>query len=131
VNLDKDEMAMPENANFYIPNLSREEMDELIQQAKEKKIKFILDGNDKNIVKLKLYNPLLDKYAVFCLNRGKNKNYFKSLWFITEQGKLLYDPTYRESFFVNKNEKNVKNEKDLIDTCRKVKNKNNFKIEET
>ena len=37
MNLDKDEMAMPENANFYIPNLSREEMDELIHQAGKRK----------------------------------------------------------------------------------------------
>ena len=133
VNLERDEMAIPENANFYMPNLSREEMDELIQQAEKRKkeIKFILDGNDKNIVKLKLYNPLLDKYAVSYLNRDKNKNYFRSHGFITEQGKLLYDPVYRESLVVNKNEKKVKNEKDLIDTCREVKNKNNFKMKET
>ena len=133
VNLDKDEMAIPVSDNFYMPHLSREEMDELIQQAEKRKkeIKFILDGNDKNIVKLKLYNPLLDKYAISYLNSDKNKNYFKSNGFITEEGKLLYDPVYRESLIVNKNEKKVKNEKDLIDTCREVKNKNNFKMKET
>ena len=133
VQKEKDEEDIPGNDNFYMPNLSKEEIDDLIQLAEKRKreIKFILDGNDKNIVKLKLYNPLLDKYAISYLNNNKNKNYFKNRGFITEQGKLLYDPVYRESLMVNKKEKKVKDEKDLMDTCREVKNKNNFKMKET
>ena len=132
VQKEKDEEDIPENDNFYLPNLSREEIDDLIQQAEKRKkeIKFILDGNDKNVVKLQLYNPLLDKYAFSYLNNEKNKTYFKNKGFITEEGKLLYDPVYRESLMVNKKEKKVKNEKDLVDTCHEVKTKNNFKMKE-
>ena len=121
---------MHQNDQFYMPNLSNEEIDDLIQQAEKRKkeIKFILDGNNKNIAKLQLYNPLLDKYALSYLNKHNNKAYFKNRGFITEQGKLLYDPVYRESLIVNKHIKKVKNEKDLIATCREVKNKNNFKM---
>ena len=103
---------------------------EIIQKKRKKEIKFILDGNNKNIIKLKLYNPLLDKYAVSYLNNDKNKNYFKKYGFITEQGKLLYDPVYRESLLIGKNEKKVKNEKDLIKTCHEIITKNNFKMKE-
>ena len=129
---DVEEDDIPKNESFYLPNLKREEIEDLIEQAEKRKkeIKFILDGNNKNIIKLKLYNSLLDKYAVSYLNNEKNKNYFKNKGFITEEGKLLYDPVYRESLIFNKNEKKVKNEKDLIDTCRHVKEKNNFKMKE-
>ena len=130
--LEKNFMSSPTNESFYKPDLSATEIDELILQAerRKKEIKFILDGNNKNIVKLKLYNPLLDKYALSYLNKDKNKNYFKNCGFITEQGKLLYDPVYRESLAVNKNEKKVKNEKDLVKTCRDFISKNKFKIKE-
>ena len=126
------ENSRPKNDSFYMPNLNQEEIDNLISQAEKRKkeIKFILDGNNKNIIKLKLYNPLLDKYAVSYLNNDKNKNYFKKYGFITEQGKLLYDPVYRESLLIGKNEKKVKNEKDLIKTCHEIITKNNFKMKE-
>ena len=132
IKMEKEEFDIPQNDQFYMPNLSNEEINDLIQQAEKRKreIKFILDGNNKNIAKLKLYNPLLDKYALSYLNKDKNKDYFKNKGFITEQGKLLYDPVYRESLLVNKHEKKVKNEKDLIASCREFKNKNNFKMKE-
>ena len=132
VKMEKEELEIPQNDQFYTHNLSNEEIDDLIQQAEKRKkeIKFILDGNNKNIAKLQLYNPLLDKYALSYLNKHNNKAYFKNRGFITEQGKLLYDPVYRESLIVNKHIKKVKNEKDLIATCREVKNKNNFKMKE-
>ena len=115
-----------------MPNLTKKEIDDLIEQVEKRKneIKFILDGNDKNIVKLKLYNSLLDKNVISYLNNEKNKNYFKIKGFIDEEGKLLYDPVYKESLIVNKNEIKLENEKDLIDTCRDVKTRNNFKMKE-
>ena len=132
VQKDKDDVTLPENDNFYLPNLSKEEINDLINQAerRKKEIKFILDSNNKNASKLKLYNPLLDKYASSYINNIKNKTYFKRNGFITEGGRLLYDPVYRESLNVNKNEKKVKNEEDLIKTCHEVKTKNNFKMKE-
>ena len=132
VEKDKEEITLPENDNFYLPNLSNEEINDLINQAerRKKEIKFILDSNNKNASKLKLYNPLLDKYASSYLNNVKNKIYFRRNGFITEEGRLLYDPVYRESLNVNKNEKKVKNEKDLIQTCHDFKTKNNFKMKE-
>ena len=132
VQMEVDENSLPNSDSFYNPNLTKEEIDDLIQQAEKrrKEIKFILDGNNKNIVKLKLYNALLDKYAISYLSNDKNRHFFKNKGFITEEGKLLYDPVYRESVTVNKNAKKVKDEKDLIDTCRKIKEKNNFKMKE-
>ena len=132
VQKDKDEISIPENDNFYIPNLSKEEINDLIAQAerRKKEIKFVLDSNNKIASKLKLYNPLLDKYALSYLNNIKNKIYFKKSGFITEEGRLLYDPVYKESLNVNKHEKIVKNEKDLIKTCHEIKTKNNFRMKE-
>ena len=131
VNNDVEEDDLIED-NFYLPNLTKKEIDDLIEQVEKRKneIKFILDGNNKNIAKLKLYNSLLDKNAISYLNNEKNKNYFKIKGFIDEEGKLLYDPVYKESLIVNKNEIKLENEKDLIDTCRDVKTRNNFKMKE-
>jgi hypothetical protein len=132
IQMDKNEISIPQQDSFYMPNLNKDEIENLINQAEQRKkeIKFVLDGNNKNKSKLKLYNPLLDKYATSYINNNKNKTYFKNCGFITEQGRLLYDPVYRESLIVNKNERKIEDEKDLIQTCHEVKKKNNFKMKE-
>ena len=132
IQMEKNEIDVPEKDNFFMPNLTKEEIDNLINQAerRKKEIKFILDGNNKNAVKLQLYNPLLDKYATSYINNNKNKHYLKHCGFITDQGRLLYDPVYRESLLVNRNEKKIRNEKDLIKTCHEIKEKNDFKMKE-
>ena len=130
--LEKFDMPLPNEDYFYYPNLNKFEVDALIQNAynKKKEFKFILDCNNKNVVKLKLYNPLLDKFVFSYLNKNKNKDYLKTKGFINNKGKLLYDPVYRESLTVNKNEKIIKDEKDLYKTCHDFKTKNNFKMKE-
>jgi hypothetical protein len=82
------------------------------------------------VIKLKLYNPLLDKFVYSYLNKNRNKDFLKTKGFINNKGKLLYDPVYRESLIVNKNEKIIKNEKELYKTCHDFKTKNNFKMKE-
>ena len=132
IHMDKNEITIPEQDSFFMPNLNSNEIEDLINQAerRKKEIKFVLDGNNKNLAKLKLYNSLLDKYAISYTSNNKNKNFFKSCGFITEQGRLLYDPVYRESLLVNKNEKKIVDEEDLIQTCHEVKVKNDFKMKE-
>ena len=82
------------------------------------------------MIKLKLYNPLLDKHVFSYLKKNANKDILKIKGFINNKGKLLYDPVYRESLIVNKNEKFIKNEKELYKTCHDFKTKNNFKMKE-
>ncbi len=130
---EKNEMILPPNDdNFYYPNLNKVEIEALIEHAEQKKkeYKFILDCNNKNVIKLKLYNPLLDKYVFSYLNKNRNKNLLKNKGFINNKGKLLYDPVYRESTSINKREKIVKDEKELYKTCHDFKTKNNFKMKE-
>ena len=131
---EKNEMPLPpyDNCNFYYPNLNKYEIEGLIEHAakKKKECKFILDCNNKNVIKLKLYNPLLDKYVFSYLNKNTNKNILKTKGFINNKGKLLYDPVYRESLNINKNEKIIKDEKELYKTCHDFKTKNNFKMKE-
>ena len=130
--LDKNEMPLPKEDYFYYPNLKKNEVDGLIEHAarKKKEFKFILDCNNKNDIKLKLYNPLLDKYVFSYLNKNSNKDFLRTKGFINKKGKILYDPVYRESLVVNKNEKKIKNEKELYKTCHEFKTKNNFKMKE-
>ena len=129
---EKNGIPLPNDDNFYYPNLNKYEIKELIDHAakKKKEYKFILDCNNKNIPKIKLYNPLLDKYVFSYLNKNKNKDLLKNKGFINNKGKLLYDPVYRESLMINKNEKIIKDEKELFQTCHDFKTKNNFKMKE-
>ena len=129
---EKNSMPFPNNDNFFCPNLNKFELNSLIEHAvkKKKEYKFILDCNNKNVKKLKLYNPLLDKHVFSYLKKNGNKDILKVKGFINNKGKLLYDPVYRESLAINKNEKIIKNEKELYKTCHDFKEKNNFKMKE-
>ena len=129
---EKNGMKLPNGDNFYYPHLLKEEVAALIDHAEKKKkeYKFILDCNNKNVQKIKLYNPLLDKYVYSYLNKNINKSFLKDKGFINDEGKLLYDPVYRESLLINKHEKVVKDEKKLFQTCRDFKKKNNFRMKE-
>jgi hypothetical protein len=132
IHYEKNGMALPRDDSYYYPHLSKEEVKGLIEHAakKKKEYRFILDCNNKNSIKIKLYNPLLDKYVFSYLNKNKNKSFLKDKGFINDKGKLLYDPVYRESLLVNKYEKDVKDEKQLYQTCKDFKNKYNFKMKE-
>ena len=133
IELEKNEnKPIPDDENFFYPDIQKEEINSLIEHAQKKKKEyfFILDCNNKNETKLKLYNPLLDKYisSYFCSER--EKNFLKTNGFINHRGKILYDPVYKESNSVNKNEKFVKNEDDLLQTCHDFKIKNKCKMKE-
>jgi hypothetical protein len=64
------------------------------------------------------------------LKKNTNKDFLKTKGFINSKGKLLYDPVYRESLNINKNEKIIENEKELYQTCHDFKTKNHFKMKE-
>ena len=132
IGFEKYGMNLPKEDYFYYPNLNKYEVEALIEHANQKKkeYKFILDCNNKNVIKLKLYNPLLDKHVFSYLKKNTNKDILKIKGFINNKGKLLYDPVYRESLIVNKNEKYIKDEKELYKTCHDFKTKNNFKMKE-
>ena len=129
---EKNDMPLPKDDNFFYPNLNKNEVEGLIEHAakKKKEYKFVLDCNNLNTIKLKLYNPLLDKYVCSYLKKNTNKDFLKTKGFINNKGKLLYDPVYRESLNINKNEKIIENEKKLYQTCHDFKTKNNFKMKE-
>ena len=132
IDFEKNDLPLPKNDSFFYPNLNKNEVDGLIEHAaqKKKEFKFILDCNNRNVIKLKLYNPLLDKYVFSYMKKNNNKDFLKAKGFINNKGKLLYDPVYRETLNVNKNEKVIKDEKELYKTCHDFKTKNNFKMKE-
>jgi hypothetical protein len=132
IDFEKNDLPLPKNDNFFYPNLNKNEVDGLIEHAaqKKKEFKFILDCNNRNVIKLKLYNPLLDKYVFSYMKKNNNKDFLKAKGFINNKGKLLYDPVYRETLNANKNEKVIKDEKELYKTCHDFKTKNNFKMKE-
>ena len=132
IDFEKNDMPLPRNDSFFYPNLNKNEVDGLIEHAaqKKKEFKFILDCNNRNVIKMKLYNPLLDKYAFSYMKKNSNKDFLKTKGFINNKGKLLYDPVYRETLSANKNEKIIKDEKELYKTCHAFKTKNNFKMKE-
>ena len=51
---------------------------------------------------LKPYNPLLDKNLYSYLNSKNNRNFLKNNGFIGKNGKINYDPVYRETLGFNK-----------------------------
>jgi hypothetical protein len=129
---EKNGMPLPDDDNFFYPNLNKYEVKELIEHAanKKKENKFILDCNNKNAMKVNIYNPLLDKHAFSYLNKNNNKNFLKRKGYINEKGVIQYDPIYKDSLLVNKNEKKIVDEQNLFQTCRNFKKKHNFKMKE-
>ena len=121
-------LPLPKNKEFYYPSLNKEEVDKLMieieQRRKEKG--FILDGNDKAVKKLKFYNPLLDKNLSSYLNSKSNQNILQTNGIIAKNGKIMYDPTYRDTLGFN----TLRNKRYnfLFNSENKRKNKNdNYK----
>ena len=132
IELDKNKKPIPKDNNFFYPDLNKDEINKLIEHATKKKKEyfFILDCNNLNEIKLKLYNPLLDKFIYSYVYSSQQKNFLKTNGFINHTGKILYDPVYRDSTGNTKNEKFVEDEEDLYKTCHDFKLNNNCKMKE-
>ena len=54
IDFEKNGIPLPRNDNFFYPNLNKNEVDGLIEHAaqKKKEFKFILDCNNRNVIKL-------------------------------------------------------------------------------
>ena len=121
-------LPLPKDKEFYYPSLNREEVDKLMIEIEQKRKErgFILDGTDRAIKKLKFYNPLLDKNLSSYLNSKNNKNILQSNGVIGKDGKIIYDPTYRDTLGFNTLRNKKHNFLFNSDTKRKNK-KNDFK----
>ena len=119
-------LPLPKNNEFYYPSLNRDEVDKLMIEIEQKRKEkgFILDGNDKDIKKLKIYNPLLDKNLSSYLNSKNNQNILQSNGVIGKNGKIMYDPTYRDTLGFNTLRNKKYNFLFNSDTKRKKQNDN-------
>lgn len=122
-------LPLPKKKEFYYPSLNKEEINKLLLEVEKKKKEknFILDGNDKKIKKLKLYNPLLDKNLSSYLNSKSNRNILQLNGLIGKNGKIIYDPTYRDTLGFNTLRNRNKNFLFNSDTNRKQSSDDTFK----
>ena len=109
--LERFNLILPKNKEFFYPAINKAELEKLIIEAdlKKKERSFVLDGNNKSNMVLKPYNPLLDSNLSSYLNVKSNKNHLQEQGIIGKNGKIMYDPLYRETlgFRVQKSPKNV------------------------
>lgn len=135
--LEKNNISLPIDKNFYYFNINKKEYEKLTEYAQKRKQEnlFILDCNNKNTDKIRQYNPLLDKYLSRFFSSKKNKQILKTKGFIDDNDKLLYDPIYRDSFGNSpKQVRNIKFEEYCSDrlsynSSGNSLNKKNIKIE--
>ena len=97
-------LPLPKNKDFFYPTINKNEVDKLVLEAnkKRKEKSFILDGNNRKNMILKPYNPLLDKNLYSYLNTKNNRNFLKNNGFIGKNGRIIYDPIYRDTLGFNK-----------------------------
>ena len=103
--IQRYDLPLPKDKEFFYPSINKSELEKILLEAnKRKKEKsFILDGNNKNQMIVKPYNPLLDKNLYSFLNNKNNKNFLKHKGIIGKNGKIMYDPLYRETLGFDKN----------------------------
>ena len=106
--LQRYDLPLPKNKEFFCPVINKNELEKILIEAnKRKKEKaFVLDGNNKKNLVIKPYNPLLDKNLYSYLNSKNNINFLKSKGFIGRNGKINYDPIYRETLKLDINQRN-------------------------
>jgi hypothetical protein len=108
--IERFNLSLPKNKEFYYPSITNEELDKLLTEAnlKKKEKSFILDGNSRKKMVILPYNPLLDKNLVSYLNSKNNLNYLQENGFIGKNGKIIYDPTYKETLG-SETKRNIRN----------------------
>ena len=126
-------LPLPKNKEFFYPSINKNELEKILIEAnKRKKEKyFILDGNNKSNMVMKPYNPLLDKNLHSFLNSKNNRIFLKSKGFIGKNGKIMYDPIYRETLGFHK-QPSFQNNYNCIQNIKlqKIKNEKKFKSHE-
>ena len=106
--IERFNLPLPKDKEFFYPSINKNELEKILIEAnKRKKEKlFVLDGTNKQDMILKPYNPLLDKNLYSYLNSKNNRNFLKSKGFIGKNGRIMYDPLYRDTLGFNKQEQN-------------------------
>ena len=106
--LQRYDLPLPKNKEFFCPVINKNELEKILIEAnkRRKEKAFILDGNNKKNMVIKPYNPLLDKNLYSYLNSKNNINFLKSKGFIARNGKINYDPIYRETLRSDINQRN-------------------------
>jgi len=97
--IQKYNLPVPKEKNFFYPNLSKKSIEKMLTQTiynKKEKL-FVLDGNTKKTIGIKPYNPLLDKNLASYFNSRNNQNFLKVNGFINKAGEIIYDPVYRDT----------------------------------
>jgi hypothetical protein len=125
VEIQKYNLPMPKNKDFFSPSIKKGEVKKLITEANQRRKEqlFVLDGNTKKNIGIKPYNPLLDKnLASFFSSR---QNFLKMNGIIGKDGEILYDPVYRDTL-QNTRSNNFEN-KFMPISPQKKKNKDNSK----
>lgn len=109
--IERFNLVLPKNKDFFCPSINKAELEKIIAEAnlKRKERSFILDGNNKSNMIIKPYNPLLDTNLGTYLNSKANKSHLQEQGIIGRNGKIMYDPLYRETlgFRAQKSPKNV------------------------
>ena len=99
VEIQKYNLPMPKDKNFFYPNISKKGLEQMLTRSifNKKEKSFILDGNKKKTIGIKQYNPLLDKNLASFFNTRNNQNFLKLKGFINNAGEIMYDPIYRDT----------------------------------
>ena len=130
VEIQKNDLPMPKNKNFFSPSIKKEEIKRMLTEANQRKKEklFILDGNTKTNIGIKPYNPLLDKNLASFFSTKSNQLFLRINGFIDKKGEILYDPIYRDTLNNTNSRYNKNNnfEKTIIYNSveRKKNNKN-------
>ena len=116
--IERFNLPFPKNKVFFYPSLNKSEIDKLLIESslKRKEKSFILDGNNKENLIVKKYNPLLDKNLSTFLNTERNKSFFEKEGLIGKNGKIMYDPTYSDTLGFN-----VQNMRNNLHTIQSIK----------
>ncbi len=124
VEIQKYNLPMPKNKEFFSSSINRGEIKKMLTEANQRRKEqlFVLDGNTKKNIGIKPYNPLLDKnLASFFSSR---QNFLKINGFIGKDGEIMYDPLYRDTLQnTNQRNKNTFENKFSYNSPQRKKNK--------
>ena len=100
VEIQKNDLPMPKNKDFFSTSINKGEIKRLLTEANQRKKEklFVLDGNTKNNIGIKPYNPLLDKNLAAFFSTKNNQNFLKRKGFLGKNGEIIYDPLYRDTY---------------------------------
>jgi hypothetical protein len=115
--IQKYDLPMPKDKEFFYPLITKEEIDKVLNEAEKKRKEkmFILDGNNRSTNICKKYNPLLDKNLLSYMHSKNNIKFLSVNGFVGKNGKIIYDPIYKETLKIN-NDNSPQNYKKIL--CR-------------